>query len=179
MVLRWHEWVIKIRLKVMEGLGRTLEFWAGVRLMGYKLRKAQKGRRKREQCLQMLGGRRKPGVIQTACRNPRNWRLTASGEAWKWEWRRSKADAECLRWMHREGSLTGSGQRASLSVVSDSLQHHGLLPAKFPCLWNSPGTDTGVGCHSLLREIFLIRDQTQVSCTTGRFSTNWASREAL
>ena len=60
-------------------------------------------------------------------------------------------------WMCGEGSLTGNGQSVSRSVVSDSLQHHGLLPAKFPCLWNSPGKDTGVGCHSLLREIFLTQ----------------------
>ena len=35
------------------------------------------------------------------------------------------------------------------SVVSDSLQPHGLYS-----LWNSPGQNTGVGSHSLLQEIF-------------------------
>ena len=39
---------------------------------------------------------------------------------------------------------------ASHSVVSDSLPPHGLQPAKLLCLWNSPGKNTGVGCHSLL-----------------------------
>ena len=28
---------------------------------------------------------------------------------------------------------------------------HGLLPARLLCLWASPGKDTGVGCHFLLR----------------------------
>ena len=37
----------------------------------------------------------------------------------------------------------------SRSVVSNSLQHHGLL-----CPWDSPGRNTGVGCHALLQGIF-------------------------
>ena len=44
------------------------------------------------------------------------------------------------------------------SVVSISLWPHGLLgsrkPARFLCPWNSPGKNTGVGGHSLLRGIF-------------------------
>ena len=65
-----------------------------------------------------------------------------------------KGEAEFLVWICGEGSLIGNGESAGRSVVSDSLQHHGVLPARFPCPWNSPGKDTGVGCHSLLREIF-------------------------
>ena len=37
----------------------------------------------------------------------------------------------------------------SHSVVSDSLQPHGLWPTKLLCPWNSPGNNTGVGCHDL------------------------------
>ena len=37
----------------------------------------------------------------------------------------------------------------SCSVVSDSLWSHGLYSP-----WNSPGQNTGVGCHSLLQGIF-------------------------
>ena len=48
----------------------------------------------------------------------------------------------------------------SCSVVSDSLRPHGLQPASLLCPWNSPGKNTGVGCHSLLQGIFL----TQGSC---------------
>ena len=40
------------------------------------------------------------------------------------------------------------------SVVSDSLQPHGLQPARLLCLWHSPGKNTAVGCHSLLQRIF-------------------------
>ena len=34
-------------------------------------------------------------------------------------------------------------------VVSNSLQPHGLQPARFLSPWNSPGKNTGVGCHVL------------------------------
>ena len=52
------------------------------------------------------------------------------------------------------------GQGASLmfvyvcSVVSDSLQPHGLQPARLLCLRNFSGKNTGVGCHFLLQGIF-------------------------
>ena len=39
----------------------------------------------------------------------------------------------------------------SCSVVSDSLQLHGLEPTRFLCPWDSPGKNTGVGCHALLQ----------------------------
>ena len=42
----------------------------------------------------------------------------------------------------------------SHSVVTNSLQYHGLQPTRLPYLWNSPGKNTGVGCHSLLQGIF-------------------------
>ena len=37
------------------------------------------------------------------------------------------------------------------SVVSDSLRPYGLQPARLLCPWNSPGKNTGVGCHALLQ----------------------------
>ena len=37
----------------------------------------------------------------------------------------------------------------SRSVVSDSLQPHGLLPIRLFCPWDFPGKKTGVGCHFL------------------------------
>ena len=35
------------------------------------------------------------------------------------------------------------------SVVSSSLRPHGLQPTRLLCPWDSPGKNTGVGCHSL------------------------------
>ena len=42
----------------------------------------------------------------------------------------------------------------SRSVVSDSLRPHRLQPTRLLCPWDSPGRNTGVGCHFLLQEIF-------------------------
>ena len=41
----------------------------------------------------------------------------------------------------------------SLSRVG-FLQPRGLQPARFLCLWDSPGKNTGVGCRGLLQGIF-------------------------
>ena len=40
------------------------------------------------------------------------------------------------------------------SFVPNSLQPHGLYPARFLCPWDSPGKNTGVGCHVLLQGVF-------------------------
>ena len=39
-------------------------------------------------------------------------------------------------------------------VVSDSLQLYGPYPPRRHCPWDSPGKNTGVGCHALLQGIF-------------------------
>ena len=41
--------------------------------------------------------------------------------------------------------------------MSDSLQPHGLLPARLLWPWDFPGKTTGVGSHFLLQEIFLTQ----------------------
>ena len=38
--------------------------------------------------------------------------------------------------------------------MSESLLPRGLQPARLPCPWNSPGKNTGVGCHALFKGIF-------------------------
>ena len=43
------------------------------------------------------------------------------------------------------------------SVVSGSLWASGLQPATLFCPWDSPGKNTGVGCHALLQGIFLTQ----------------------
>ena len=45
-------------------------------------------------------------------------------------------------------------ESVSHSVMSDSLQLHGLQPTKLLCPWNSVGKNTGVASHSLLQRIF-------------------------
>ena len=45
----------------------------------------------------------------------------------------------------------------SCLVLSKPLWPHGLWPTKALCPWNSPGKNTGVGCHFLLQGIFLTQ----------------------
>ena len=40
------------------------------------------------------------------------------------------------------------------SVMFNLLRPHGLWPARLLCPWDSPGKNTGVGCHALLQGIF-------------------------
>ena len=42
-----------------------------------------------------------------------------------------------------------------VAVVSDSLRPHGLWPTRLLCPWDSPGMNTGVGCHALLQRNLL------------------------
>ena len=47
--------------------------------------------------------------------------------------------------------------RAACSVMSDSLWPHALWPARPLCPWNSPGSNSGLGCYSLIQGIFLTQ----------------------
>ena len=68
-------------------------------------------------------------------------------------------------------------------LVSDSLQPYGLQPARLLCPWDFPGKNTGVGCHALLRGIFLTQGVEPVSLASpalaGGFFTTRATWEAL
>ena len=56
--------------------------------------------------------------------------------------------------------MGGFGGHCAMHLVVQScltLRPHGFWPARFLCPWDSPGTNTGVGCHSLLQGIFLTQ----------------------
>ena len=38
--------------------------------------------------------------------------------------------------------------------MSNSVQPYGLYPTRLLCPWDSPGKNTGLGCHALLQGIF-------------------------
>ena len=44
-------------------------------------------------------------------------------------------------------------------VMSNSLQLHGLQPTRLLCPWDSPGKNTGVGCHFPLQGILLTQGE--------------------
>ena len=50
--------------------------------------------------------------------------------------------------------------------MSDSVQPHGRQPTRFPHLWDSPGKNTGVGCHLL--QSMKVKSESEVvqSCLT-------------
>ena len=55
----------------------------------------------------------------------------------------------------------------SRSVMSDSVQPHRWQPTRFCCPWDSPGKNTGVGCHFLL-QCMKVKSEREVaqSCPT-------------
>ena len=53
------------------------------------------------------------------------------------------------------------------SVVSNSVQPHRRQPTRLPLPWDSPGKNTGVGCHVLL-QCMKVKSESEVaqSCPT-------------
>ena len=68
----------------------------------------------------------------------------------------------------------------SCSILSESLQPHGLQPTRVLCPWNSPSKNAGVGCHSFLQGIFLTQGSNPglPHCSQVLYHPTWATREA-
>ena len=60
--------------------------------------------------------------------------------------------------------------------MSNSLWPHGLHPTRLLCPWDSPGKNTGVGCHALLQGIFPTQEwnpcHKSAALAGGFFTTN-------
>ena len=51
--------------------------------------------------------------------------------------------------------------------MSDSMQSHRQQPTRLPCPWDSPGKNTGVGCHFVLQcKKVKIESEVTQSCLT-------------
>ena len=48
------------------------------------------------------------------------------------------------------------------SVVSDSMRPQRRQPTRLPCPWDSPGKNTGVGCHFLL-QCMKVKSESEVA----------------
>ena len=89
--------------------------------------------------------------------------LTQGESSWAIKW---------LTWILKKGSFP-SKYIVSLtccccciaSVVSDSVRPHRWQPTRLFCPWDSPGKNTGVGCHFLL--------QCMHACMLSCFSRVW------
>ena len=68
---------------------------------------------------------------------------------------RSSCRKWLLLWLNYQGSL--EGYVYARPVMSDSLQPHGLQPARLLFPWNFPGKNTGAGCYFLFQGIFLTQ----------------------
>ena len=59
-------------------------------------------------------------------------------------------------------------------VVSDSVRPHRRQPTRLPHPWDSPGKNTGVGCHFLLQSMKVKREsEVAQSCLT--LATPWTA----
>ena len=48
------------------------------------------------------------------------------------------------------------------SVMSNSVRPHRQQPTRLPCPWDSPGKNTGVGCHFLL-QCMTVKSESEVA----------------
>ena len=69
-------------------------------------------------------------------------------------------------------------QASKVKVKVDQLCLTLCKPHELHSSWNSSGQNTGVGSLPFSRGSSQPRNQTRVSCITGRFFTDWAIREA-
>ena len=119
------------------------------------------------------------------------WKAARSNHTSEWSTTRSKGRGHCsvhtppgshfpLAEFHLTVGLCMCACWFSL-VVSDSVQPYGLWPTRLLCPWDSPGKNNGVGCHALLRGIFLTQESNPhllwlLPCR--QIVYRWATREA-
>ena len=77
------------------------------------------------------------------------------GSSWPRGWTRGSCTAGILYHLsHHDKYICIHMYVLSFSAVSNSLSPHGLQPIRLLCPWDSPGKNTGIGCHNLLQGIF-------------------------
>ena len=60
------------------------------------------------------------------------------------------------------------------SVVSDSVRPHRQQPTRLPRPWDSPGKNTGVGCHFLLQRM-KVKSESEVAQSCWLLATPWTA----
>ena len=130
-------------------------------------------------------------TLVTWCKEPTHWKRPWCWERWKEKEKGSTQD-EMVRqhhwlnggdfeqtsgeWTEKPGMLQSMlcSVTQSCPTLFDPVDYS---PPGSSVLGDSPGKNTGVGCHAVPAGIE-PRDRTQVSCISGRFFTIWATREA-
>ena len=62
----------------------------------------------------------------------------------------------------------------SCSVVSDSVRPHRRQPTRLPRPWDSPGKNTGVGCHCLL-QCMKVKSESEVVQSCPALADTWTA----
>ena len=68
-----------------------------------------------------------------------------------------------------KSAAAAAAAAAVASVMSDSVQPHRWQPTRLPCPWDSPGKNTGVGCHFLLQCV-KVKSESDISQSCSTFS---------
>ena len=58
--------------------------------------------------------------------------------------------------------------------MSDSVRPHRQQPTRLPCPWDSPGKNTGVGCHFLL-QCMKVKSESEVTQSCPTLATPWTA----
>src|SRR5574337_966976 len=58
--------------------------------------------------------------------------------------------------------------------MSDSVRPHRWQPTRLPCPWDSPGENTGVGCHFLL-QCMKVKSESEVAQSFLTLATPWSA----
>ena len=58
--------------------------------------------------------------------------------------------------------------------MSDSVWPHRQQPTRLPCPWDSPGKNTGVGCHCLL-QCMKVKSESEVAQCVRLLATQWTA----
>ena len=78
-----------------------------------------------------------------------SWRMESTSQFWRESPHLIDKNSEA-QWDCHSPSKHSRCCCCVASVVSDSVQPHRRQPTRLPCPWDSPGKNTGVGCHCLL-----------------------------
>ena len=106
-----------------------------------------------------------------------------------WERHRQAEGCESFVWTPRGAHVTTKWMETDPCVGAHCclvaklrltlLRLHGLQPTRLLCPWDSPGENTGVGCHAFLQGIFLAQGSNLHLLLCRHMLYHWATREAL